>query len=196
MFQQHLQNPARMVFVMLATVMAFVLAPVISAQQQNFVTGQAGTGSAQLGGSLAWTYTVTNPTNAALSNVNVTFEFPAGVTVNSSNATAGSISGNAPSVTYTNPSLAPGATVNITINTRIANNFQGSLVSAVSTFSADGVAPQRMMTQAVIVASLPATGETPWWRTPLLLTMGTGALMLMGAGAWALRRRQQSLLPA
>ena len=39
------------------------------------------------------------------------------------------------------------------------------------------------------VTELPSTGETPAWRTPLILAVGLGTLLTLLGGAWILRRR-------
>ena len=140
---------------------------------------------AQPGEAITFTITVTNPNSSALA-VTASDTLPNGLTLIGASLSSGpgtvSTSGN--SVSY-DGTLAGNASASISVNAQISSsvNVPFALTNVVTSGDISASAT------VVSVTELPATGETPWWRLPLLL--GAGLLLLIAGGfvGLLLRRR-------
>lgn len=128
---------------------------------------------AQPDGPISWTITVTNPNSVPIHNITVIDNLPPQAELVSATATAGSIS-------------TTGQTVVITIEGRVRSDASGAVITNVASLtSAENPTPHTAQATVLRVTELPRTGETPWWRTPLLaLAIGT-----LGLCGWMFVRR-------
>lgn len=135
------------------------------------------------GQTVAWTITVTNQGNVAATNVvvedtlpgelEIIPPIPANVVVNGQN------------VRITFASIAPGASVSVTINTRIRANVPVPFILE-NDARLDGL---RAKASIVSAGQLPATGQSILQRVRIPLAVMTG-LLLAGLGWWMLRGSQ------
>lgn len=138
----------------------------------------------QPGDTVTWTIRVSHSGGSAIPSVTVTDSVPGGLEIVSTRASAGNVSVSGQIVTVVISPLDPGQTVTITIQTRISANSTTLIYD--NTAFANG---QSDTARLVIAGELVRTGETPWWRTPLLV-LGLGiAVTGMGYGA---RRRSSA----
>lgn len=139
---------------------------------------------AQIGDTVTWTLTVNNPGSTPYPNVHVIDNVPAGMTIVSVSASAGSVSYSGQTVTFTKDSLAPGETVTITIVTTIDDGANVPFIF-INTATWD----DRSASAQVIRASLqPATGILP----PVMLVLMLGVVGVVAAAiVLTLRRRKR-----
>ncbi|MBZ0301873.1 MAG: DUF11 domain-containing protein [Anaerolineae bacterium] len=137
---------------------------------------------AQVGDTVTWTITVSNTTDAAISNVSVTDTMPNGLEILSVSSSSGNVSYSGQTVTFTMDSLAPGHSVTISIVTRVVSSDAFILDNQAFFANLNQTASARL----VLASELVRTGEVPWWRTPLIaLTL----VLVAGAGYEVVRRR-------
>ncbi len=141
---------------------------------------------AQPDGPISWTITVTNPNSVPIHNITVIDNLPPQAELVSATATAGSISTTGQTVTFSIQTLDGGQTVVITIEGRVRSDASGAVITNVASLtSAENPTPHTAQATVLRVTELPRTGETPWWRTPLLaLAIGT-----LGLCGWMFVRR-------
>jgi uncharacterized repeat protein (TIGR01451 family) len=138
------------------------------------------------GDTVTWTITVTNPTSAAVPNVEVGDTLGSEFQIVSANAPKGTVSINGQTVTLTIPQLNPGESVTLTIVTKVRSDAPASfVVDNEAHVSPGGITASARL---IGVTELPATGETPWWRLPALVFGAGGILVLLILGL-RLRRR-------
>jgi uncharacterized repeat protein (TIGR01451 family) len=135
----------------------------------------------QPGDIVTWTIRVWHTSGNAIPSVTVTDSVPSGLEIVSTRATAGNVSTNGQNVTIVISPLNPGQTVTITIETRVSANSTTLIYD--NTAFANGVSDTARL---VIADELVRTGETPWWRTPLIV-LGLG-IVVTGVGYGARRR--------
>lgn len=148
---------------------------------------------AQPGDIVTWVITVFNPTNQTVSNISVTDSIPDSLEIVNVSATSGSASWSGQTVTFTQASLGPQQTVVITITTRVRPGapFIIENVALLRSINWGDVGDDGITARArlVLASEQPGTGQTPWWRLPLLvagLALGLAALRL------TLNRRAQN----
>lgn len=138
------------------------------------VPGQVGVTGEQL----EWIVTVTNNGTATGTNIQITDIVDSRLSVNSIDTPVGQAVVAGQTVVVTLPTLAPGQTVQFSIFTTV---LRGVSVSNSACLIADNTA-ERCST-GFAIQQLPATGETPFWRTPLLI-----ALLLLLVGMHVLKK--------
>ncbi len=134
------------------------------------------------GETITWTVVVSNPNAYDLANITVTDSVPGELIILSASSSAGTVSVNGQTVTLTLATLPANSTVTITIVTRVRDGVAGVAVENVAVLG-----DLRASATAIIITGLPRTGETPWWRLPLLLGMGSSVV-----AGYALWRRQRA----
>ena len=122
---------------------------------------------AQLGDTVTWTIILSNPGDQPMTDVNVTDTIPNGLEIVSVSASAGSVSSSGQQVTFTIGTLEVGQTITISVVTRVVN---------VSTLIFENLAvlddPNLTARARLLIASeLVRTGETPWWREPVIMLL-------------------------
>lgn len=111
-------------------------------------------GVASIDEEVTWTLEATNTGNGTLNNIQLVDPIPAGLQVTSVSASKGTITVSGDSVIWSIPELQPGERVTATIITLITDGIPDQVViNEVSGSQA----------QVIVVTSLPATGERPWW---------------------------------
>ncbi len=137
---------------------------------------------AQIGDTVTWTVTLTNPCNIALNGVQVIDTVPPGMTIISVTTSVGTASFSGSTITVNIGTLAPGQTVTITIVTTIDEGANVPFIF--DNIASDGT---RTATARVVRASQqPATGVTP----PVILVLTALGSFLVGMVVVSLRRRR------
>lgn len=141
---------------------------------------------AQPGDQVTWRVTVSNPHNVPLPNVNFNDNMDSRLEIISTSTSAGTVTTNGQTVTWSIGVLNPGQSVTTTIVTRIRNGTAlpftinnlavlgggGSATAGVGDYTGQASA------NVLSVGSLPATGYEPWWRAPLIVIAAGLALGL------------------
>jgi hypothetical protein len=95
-------------------------------------------------------------------------------------------------VTFNQATMDPGASVTITVVTRVRANASVPFnISNLATLTATELPnPLTASANVVSVGELPGTGESPWsrWRLPILALIG-GIFVLTGVWGWRRARR-------
>lgn len=166
---------------------------------QNFtLTKAVDNPFAAFGSVVTWTITISNPNNVAISNVSITDNFPAELEIIppvTDDSPTGTTTQNGQTVTFSQPVLAPGETVHITVRTRIIGN------ALVITNTVDGfccgssVTVASAQAQILRVTQLPATGESWFSRfylpfLAIVVVLGS-LLIVMGVRSYRARRNNQ-----
>lgn len=125
-----------------------------------------------LGEKLRWDVTVSNRGSVAGSNVIVSDTLRPELQIDNVTTSKGTVDITGQTVTVTIPTLASGEQVNIAIFT---TSLDGAIVSNTACVNADNQSDAECMS-ALPIQSLPNTGQTPWWRTILLLIVGVGTI--------------------
>ena len=120
------------------------------------VPGQQGVNGEQL----EWVITVNNMGDAAGTNVVITDTLRDELRIDRVDTPNGAVSINGQTVTLRLASLAPGESLQFSIFTTVLEDAQ---IDNTACINADNLAAQECVS-AVAIRSLPATGETPWWR--------------------------------
>lgn len=123
-----------------------------------------------------FTITITNPTGAPLTNVEMTDAVPAALAVLSATASSGSVTIDGQRVQFAQPTLNPGETATVTLETRV--NAQPDALTIVNTACLnDGLCSSVGLET---ITRLPRTGETPWWRLVMLAAVLAAGCSLCG----------------
>jgi uncharacterized repeat protein (TIGR01451 family) len=147
---------------------------------------------AQPGEIVVWTITVTNPNNVPLNNVGFTDDVPNTLEVLGATASAGSVTTAGQIVTFNITTLPANAIVTIQVTTRVRSNVVPPFVitnTATLNGGYSGSASATVSSGLEGISELPATGESPWWRAPLLLALVVLAAWI-GRLAWVQARRE------
>jgi len=135
------------------------------------------------GATNVWTYTVENIFGSDLSNLLITITYPdddmVGINATSSIGVNGTFRRGSLIVEYSLGTLQSGQTVTFNVTTRLPNRtgiFTGTLVPSVASVSQADSATLSV----VVVDTLPATGETPWWRPLMFFGALAGVALLLG----------------
>lgn len=124
---------------------------------------------------VTFTVTVTNPSAVAATNVVVTDPIPNELEIISVSSTGGSTNTSGQTVTLTIPTLNPGTTVTMTIQTRVrAGTAVPFNITNVASLNNGKTASASVSS----VGRLPSTGETPFWRDWLLF--GAFGIIFLG----------------
>jgi uncharacterized repeat protein (TIGR01451 family) len=135
------------------------------------------------GQEVTWTITIVNPQSEPVTNVSVSDTIPAGMEILSVTSSAGNVTANGQTISFSLATLAGSSQVTITIRTRLFGAESGGCTTSVfrnlATLTADNITPQQTSATVRCATSLPNTGESPLegWR-PLIF----GAAGLAGAG--------------
>ena len=138
------------------------------------------------GDTITWTVVASNPNPYDLTNITISDSVPGELIILSASSSAGSVSVSGQNVTLTLATFPANSTVTITIVTRVRDGVVGVAVENVALLG-----DLRATATTVIISGLPRTGETPWWRLPLLL--GMGGSVLAGYALWRRQRASNQL---
>ncbi|MCC6613929.1 MAG: DUF11 domain-containing protein [Anaerolineae bacterium] len=133
------------------------------------------------GDTVTWTIVVGNPNPFDLTNITVTDNVPGELIILNATSSAGTVSVSGQNVTLTLATLPANSSVTITLTTRIRDGVVGVAIENVALLGG-----LRASATTVVITGLPRTGETPWWRLPLLLGVGAAAV-----GGYAASRRRR-----
>ena len=136
---------------------------------------------AQAGEIVTWTITVTNPNDVSISDVGFTDNVPEQFEILNTSGSGGQIQHSGNTVTATIPVIQAKESLTFTVVTRAISG-----ISSITTNIVTLDEPYNGQAQAsiVLVQELPATGETPWYRTPIILGI---LLTLVGSGLGFMR---------
>lgn len=141
---------------------------------------------------VVWTITVSNNSGAPITNVNINDPVSSSLQILENEITdsspTGTVTVNGQLVTFTQPVMAAGEVVTITLVTRVRGDVPVPFIIP------NEIPDYGARAQILSVTQLPATGESPWeaWRVPLFIA--AGATFLLG-GAWWWRRRKTQRTP-
>lgn len=111
-------------------------------------------GVVSIGQDATWTITVSNVGSATANDQTIIDNVPVGLEILSTTADRGTVTVSGQQVTWFIPNIDPGETLRATIQTRVTQDVESQIIiNEVSGSTA----------QIVIVSTLPATGERPWW---------------------------------
>jgi uncharacterized repeat protein (TIGR01451 family) len=161
--------------------------------EDPFITKNVNPPFVQPGELVTWTIIVTNPGTLPATNITVNDNMPNEVEVLTVSATAGTISFSGQAVSFNIATLVGGQSVTITINTRVRSSVASpfTIINTASVTNAEN--PTARSTQASLFSptSLPQTGETPWWRLPLLAVISAAlGIVIWGGYQLAMRTRR------
>ena len=141
-----------------------------------------------LGERIEWITTVTNIGSETGINVVITDTVRDELRIDSVTTEKGSFTISGQTVIVTIPSLAASEVVRFSIFTTVLES--GIAVDNTACVSTNGGELRCATTLPLTtVSELPGTGETPWWRGPLMALIVAGAtLTLLGAGVFVRRR--------
>ncbi|MBZ0295578.1 MAG: DUF11 domain-containing protein [Anaerolineae bacterium] len=139
---------------------------------------------AQPGETVVWTITISNPGQVAINNIQMTDTVPAELAINFVNTTAGSATVSGQTINFSLDVLGPGASVTITVNTRVRDGVNTPYFATNQACLSTGACAQATLSS---VEALPSTGQSPWsvWRLPLFT-------LLSGVAGWAIWRLLRS----
>ena len=143
------------------------------------------------GASVTWTIVVSNPSGQAISNVSFTDPVPPEIEITGTRVSPnrGTVDVSGQNVTYTIAVLNPGELITVTILSRIhldvAPPYSLTNIATLNT----GESASATVYSA---SSLAHTGEEPWWRTPLVITLVLVGVMGVFIGTLVLRRMARS----
>ncbi len=140
---------------------------------------------APAGSDLNFTINVTNTGSGVLNNLVIDDLLPPDFTIVSATATAGAVSINGQGIMFTLDLLQPGQTVTILIRARVKDTASATINIFTACVRDAGGAEACDSAQVLGVTTLPKTGETPWWRVPLLTLIA----LMMSIGWWLIQRR-------
>jgi uncharacterized repeat protein (TIGR01451 family) len=136
------------------------------------------------GDTVTWIIRVHNPCSTPVTNFIVTDDIPAGLIIKSTDPAGATINGQ--KVTFTVGSIGAGQTIELKVITTVDKNIK--LPFSITNLAV-GSTGQTAEATLVSVSSLPATGEEPWWRLPLLVV---GGAALLGAALYGFTRLRRA----
>lgn len=140
------------------------------------------------GATVVWTIEATNDTNATITTINITDPVPSELTITDVQSSSGDVAIDGQQITLTQGALAPGESITITITTDVGDNVAIPFaINNPASLTCDCTESRNAIATIVSVLELPATGETPWWRTIALLAGLSG----IGVGGLLVYRRKQ-----
>ena len=140
------------------------------------------------GDPVTFTITMSNNGTETYTNLSAEDNVPAEFEVLGATASAGSVAVNGQMVSFNIASLAPGASVTMTIQARIRAGVVAPILTNQVCAGANNLAATCTQATVLGVQALPSTGETPLWRT--LVLWGGVLLSLIIAGATLFYRAQ------
>lgn len=148
----------------------------------------------QPGEVVTWTITVTNPGTIATTNIIVVDDMPPEVQIQTVLASAGNITTNGQTITFTLATLNAGQSVTITIRTRVRDDVPLPFVinNNASLTNAENLNPRSATAMLLSAAGLPETGEAPWWRIPLLIATIIAVGVILAVANLSYRQRNRS----
>lgn len=186
-----LLRASRTIYILI--LLLWAVTPTLAAEESAFVTKTVDKPLAAVGEVLVYTITMGNPKAIPLTEVVLQDSFDARlehVQVISSSAGQTVLEGS--TLTVSNLILQPGETVMITVAAQISNRAHpGDVISNVARFESPQASVHLSNSADVVVlpASLPRTGESPWWRVPVLLLIVAAWIVLAAVGMDIRRRR-------
>jgi hypothetical protein len=118
-----------------------------------------------------------------VTTVSITDPVPPELTITDTQSSSGDLEINGQQVTLTQGSLAPGETITITITTDVGEDVAVPFaINNPASLTCDCTESRNAVATIVSVLELPATGESPWWRTMIWLVglsgIGAGGLLV------------------
>lgn len=162
--------------------------PLIESSLSPTLVKSANPPFAQRGDTVTWTIRVSNPSNESIPNVQFTDVVPDELIIISTSATAGIVTVNNQNVSVNIVQLAPGQVIEVNIVTQIRTDIP--LLFAIENIVILQPPLQGSSVGTVLsVSELPATGETPHYRSTIFVVLATivsGLSILLG---WRYKRR-------
>lgn len=125
------------------------------------------------GEQLEWIVTISNPSGVVGTNLVSVDVLRPELRIDRVEAPGGSVNISGQTVTVTYASLAPGQAVSYSIFTTVTSN--GAIIENTACVTGDGAGER--CASALAVQRLPNTGESPFWRQPLLVGLALATLL-------------------
>ena len=130
------------------------------------------------GATVVWTIEAINDTDQTVNNVTITDDVPAQLSILDGSSSSGNLTIDGQTVTVKQDSFAPGEVITITLTTKINPDVEIPFaINNPVVLRCDCVNDSNAIATIISVLELPATGETPWWRMPLILTITISGLV-------------------
>ena len=127
------------------------------------------------GATVTWTITAVNDTNESVNNVSITDNVPSQLLIIDGSSSSGELTIDGQTVTVKQDSLEPGEIITITLTTDISDSVAIPFaINNPAVLRCDCSNESNAIATIISVLELPATGETPWWRMPLMLMIIIG----------------------
>lgn len=145
------------------------------------------------GEQVTWVTTVSNDGGAAGNNIVLVDVLRPELRIDSATTDRGTVNINGQTVTVVIPTLAPGERVEFRIVTTILSSPVSGILENTVSIAGSGVSASANV-PVVRVTSLPATGQTPWWRMWVLgavaglTVLAAASLIVAGRGGATVRR--------
>ena len=127
---------------------------------------------------IEWVVTVTNTSDTRGNNVVITDNLRDELRIDRVSASGATVDVTGQTVTVTYATLAPNESVRFSIFTTVISG--GAQVDNTACVTADNASGEDCVT-ALAVQTLPATGETPWWRVYMVMAIGVMVMLVFGA---------------
>ncbi len=141
---------------------------------------------------ITWEVTILNPNNAIVPNVTVSDTLPAQLIIKSVSASRGTPTVSGQTVTLALGDMSPLEVVTLTISTVL--DPKAAKANALTNIATLEKPYDHVKAEATVffVSRLPDTGETPAWRTPLLVLLAVmGLAIVVGVAGWLRSQRRQ-----
>jgi len=136
------------------------------------------------GATVVWTIEAVNDTDQTVTNVSITDDVPASLSIIDGSSSSGEFTIDGQTVVVKQDSFAPGETITITLTTEISPDVAIPFaINNPAVLRCDCANESNAIATVISVLELPATGETPWWRLPLMLIIlvsSVGTPLLIG----------------
>ena len=143
------------------------------------------------GATVVWTIEATNDTDQTINNVTITDNVPAPLTITDGTSSSGDLTIDGQTVTVKQDSFAPGEVITITLTTDVSDSVEiPFVINNPALLQCDCSEDRNAIASIISVLELPATGETPWWRIPLLISMMFGGLLIVVSPMVIIKRRK------
>lgn len=137
------------------------------------------------GSPITYVIRIINPTTRAFSGITMRDQMPAGVQIDSAEASSGSVSVSGQNITFTQASLAPGDRITITIRgllLEVEGDAAQQLINRACMTTASNSTPRCAVSGFIRASQLPGTGESPvalHWLIVFSGVVGLSTLILL-----------------
>jgi uncharacterized repeat protein (TIGR01451 family) len=131
------------------------------------------------GATVIYTLRVINPTDEIAQQIRVQDSMPESIEILGAESSSGEVQVNGQTVLFTQPQLGPGERVTISLTTRVRDDASyNEIVNRACLTTSANLSPSCAQMRFLRAGEIPATGETPLFRSMILLVGATALLYL------------------